>query len=379
MTSSFIHERLLLSLLGGVPVADLDRDGIDPATFTDLCRRHRAAGMAYQALAADSKPWPATILEPLREARQKTLVDNLVLLKVLGETATALEENGIPFVILKGASLLEVLYTEIHLRPMTDIDFLIRKHDWPAVAQALGRRGYILPSAEAERYYSETWYHQLVESPDWPPCFVELHWNIESSERSRVDPAELFRDAVRFAVDGRQYLRLSNEHLLLHLLVHFAHHYNDPSLHWLVDLRLLLKDEEFDWDRIESTARAWRVGNALAYSLAFLDRVFPGSVSAEAWRFRLSPARRLILRSLKTPDPTLLHRRLEGSPLRHLVSMAILDRWRDVGRYVMLHSAQRLRRLFRPLPTFPEAERRHRPPTPPGDEPVGPPERRSRP
>jgi hypothetical protein len=366
-------------LLGGLPVADHDRDRIDPAAFADLCRRHRAAGLAYQALVSESRPWPATILEPLKEARQKTLIDNLVLLKVLGETATALEENGIPFVVLKGASLLEVLYPEIQLRPMTDIDLLIRKPDWPAVAQALGRRGYILPSAVAERYYSDTWYHQLVESPDWPPCFVELHWNIESSERSRVDPDELFRDAVRFVVDGRTYLRLSDEHLLLHLLVHLAHHYTDPSLHWMVDLRLLLKGKEFDWDRIEATARAWRVRNALAYSLAFLDRVFPGSVPAEARRFRLSPARRLILKTLKTPDPTLLHRRLEGSPLRHIVSMTILDRWRDVSRYIWVHSVQRLRRLFQPLPTFPEAERRKSGPTPPGNEPAGPPGQGSHP
>jgi len=343
--TSFTNEYSLLALLGRAPSSNIDGRRIDPDVFVDLCRRHRVASLAYQAMAEGNGVWPPEILEPLKETTRKTLVDNLLLLKALRDAAAALTEEGTGFVLLKGASLLGFLYPEIQLRPMTDLDLLIREKDWPKVAGTLGQRGYRLPSAEEERFFRETWYHQLIETPGSPPCGVEFHWNLESVDRSRIDPDELIRDAVPCEIEGEEFLRLCDDHLLLHLSVHLAHHYSTPSLHWVEDLRRLLVRGNFDWDRIARTAGAWRVGNCLAYSLGYVERVYPGTLPDPARRFALSPARVLILRTFGTSDPTLPHRALDRSPVRHAVSMALLDRWRDAGRYVAVHSVMRLARI----------------------------------
>ena len=344
--ASFASERLLLSLLRE-EVQSPSPDAIaDPSAFVELCRRHRVASLIYQAASRREGALPPEALAALREATRKTLVDNLILLKALRNLASALTEEGTGFLLLKGASLLGFLYPEIQQRPMTDLDLLIREKDWPKVAETLGGLGYRLPFDEEERYYQEIWYHQLVETPGSPSCYVEFHWNLESVERSRIDPDELIRDALACEIEGEKFLRLCDDHLLLHLAVHLAHHYHDPSLHWVEDLRRLLVLGNLDWERVGTTARMWGVENCLAYSLGYVEKVFPGIVPEPGRRFTLSPLRGAILRGLRTENPALPHRPLGGSPLRHAVSMSLLDRWSDVGRYVAAHSVSRIARAL---------------------------------
>ncbi|HEV8335180.1 MAG TPA: nucleotidyltransferase family protein [Candidatus Polarisedimenticolia bacterium] len=340
---SFATERLLLAFLRGErPAPSLS----PPASFLELCRRHRVGPLVFQAAARQPDAVPADLLPGLKEASRKTLVDNLVLLRALREVASALAEEGTGFVLLKGVSLLSFLYPEIHLRPMTDLDLLIREKDWPKVAETLGARGCRLPSDEEERYYRERWYHQLVETPGPPSCYVEFHWNLESVERSRIDPDELIRDAVPCEIEGQRFLRLCDDHLLLHLATHLAHHHADPALLWTEDLRRLLQRGNLDWERLRKTARAWGVANCVAYSLQYVEKIYPGTVPPPARRFTLSPARRAILRGVGTANPILPHRALAGSAARHAVSMALLDRWSDAARYVAAHSVSRVGRAL---------------------------------
>jgi Uncharacterised nucleotidyltransferase len=151
---------------------------------------------------------------------------------------------------------------------------------------------------------------------------------------------------VTFELEGEKFLRLCDDHLLLHLAIHLAHHYQDPSLHWVEDLRRILARGALDWKRILLTARAWGVEGCLAYSLEYVERVFPGTLPDPARRIRLSPLRSAVLQSFRTEDPTLPHRPLARSPLRHAVSMALVDSWLDVARYMAVHSGWRIGRAL---------------------------------
>src|SRR5262245_28366476 len=233
------EENLLLQLLRGAPTTPADGKRIEAARFVDLCRRHGVAAVALRRMEASGPDWPPVLLDGLKRATQKTLVDNLVLLRTLHETAAALDGARIEFVLLKGISLLGFLYPRIDERPMTDMDLLIRRTDWPAVADTLARRGYILPTPESEADLGEDWYNHEVRSPGNPSCLVEIHWDLESIERSRIDPGDLFRAAVPCTVDGRPYRRLSDDHLFLHLAVHLAPHYAAPATDWDHNVRIL--------------------------------------------------------------------------------------------------------------------------------------------
>src|SRR5262245_7878707 len=258
-------ERLMLDLLrapgrGAEPLPD-----VPASTFVDLCRRHRVAGRIGPRLDA-AAPGSGEIPAGIQEIARKTLVYNLVLLQALRDVAALLREARVRFVLLKGSSLLNFLYARVDERPMTDVDLLIRKEDWPIVAQALRARGYTMPSEAEERDHAENWYNQSVTSPAIPSTSMEFHWNLESIERSRIDLGELLREAVPCEVEGDPYLRLGDDHLLLHLAVHLAHHYEAPAIMWVEDLRRLLSKGRFDWDKIARLAALWRVRNGVAYS-----------------------------------------------------------------------------------------------------------------
>jgi hypothetical protein len=329
----------MLSMLGREP---LPKDGIreaDPAALVELCRSHRVAGIAHQG-ATRLRPRYDSALAGLRQVAHKTLVDNLVLLKALKETAAIMRAENIDFILLKGASLLALLYPEIQLRPMTDIDFLIPRGAWPRLAAALRAKGFSMPSREEEKFYGETWYHQLVKSPWSVSTNLEFHWNLESIERSRIKPEDLFRRAVPCELDGETFKRLGDEDLLIHLGVHLAHHYETPALIWVEDLRRLLRQGSFDWARIARTARDWGVENCLAYSFGYVERAFPGTLPPAARRFQFSPFRKYLLSRLETDNPVLPHAPVRGMK-RHVVSMLLLDRWWDVARYIAIHAYQR--------------------------------------
>ena len=338
------HEYLMLSMLGREPAPKDGLHGADPAALVELCRAHRVAGIAHQG-ATRLRPRYDSALAGLRQAAHKTLVDNLVLLKALKETSAILRAEGIEFVLLKGASLLALLYPEIQLRPMTDIDFLIPKGAWPHLAAALRKKGFVTPSGKEEKFYWETWYHQLVRSPWSVSTNLEFHWNLESVERSRIDPEDLFRRAVVCELDGERYMRLGDDDLLIHLAVHLAHHYERPALIWVEDLRRLLRQGTFDWQRIERTARGWGVENCLAYSFGYVERAFPGTLPPPAQRFQFSPLRRYLLGRLSTDNPALPHAPVSGIK-RHVVSMLLLDRWWDAARYIAAHAGMRAARLL---------------------------------
>ena len=348
MAEPYLHERTLVATLRGATVPDADRARLDQHALLDLIERHRLAGVVRRHVqAAEDGHWASALEEALVTASRKTLADNMVLVEALRSIEEVLRAADISFVVLKGASLLGFLYPEFDGRFMTDLDLLIRQDDWPRVAAALRTRGYKMPTGEQERYYSQAWYHQLVETPAFPSCAVEFHWNIESTERSRVDPVDLANRSVAFELDDTSYRRLCDDDLLLHLAVHLAHHFDRPSLHWVEDLRRLLLNSTFDWAVIESRARQWQVLNCLAYTFCYVERVFPGTLPPAARRIVLSPARRFVLQLLGTTDPTLPHRPLADKPLRHAVSMALLDRWWDALRYVAKHTILRLGRPLR--------------------------------
>jgi hypothetical protein len=337
--AAHLHEYLMLSMMGRESVPKEGIRGADPAALVDLCRAHRVAGIAHQG-ATRLRPRYDSALAGLRQAAHKTLVDNLVLLKALKETAAILRAEKIDFVLLKGASLLALLYPEIQLRPMTDIDFLIHKGSWPRLAAALRAKGFGMPSREEETFYRETWYHQLVRSPWSVSTNLEFHWNLESVERSRIDPEDLFRRAVPCELDGDSFMRLGDEDLLIHLSVHLAHHYQSPALIWVEDLRRLLNRGSFDWERVAGRAKAWGVQNCLAYSFGYVDRAFPGSLPPAARRFHFSPLRRTLLSRVQTDNPALPHAPVRGIK-RHVMSMLLLDSWWDAARYIAVHAGMR--------------------------------------
>jgi hypothetical protein len=163
---------------------------------------------------------PSSQLSPARRAvlrRELVALRNELLVRQFRELATALGEAGIRVMPIKGILLHRLVYEHPGDRPMTDIDVLVPRERFEeaiAVARKLGYRATADP-------------HGLAKAP----CLrdraasVDLHGQLFLPHVSGLTAAEMFSGA-RLDTDllGVEVLAPASEHLLLHVLLHFAHH-----------------------------------------------------------------------------------------------------------------------------------------------------------
>lgn len=67
------------------------------------------------------------ILLRLKKEYQWSLARNMILFDELGRVLEAFNEAGIDVIVLKGAALAQTIYPDIALRPMGDVDLLVKK------------------------------------------------------------------------------------------------------------------------------------------------------------------------------------------------------------------------------------------------------------
>ena len=101
-----------------------------------------------------------------------TAIRNALLATELASLLRGLRSIGTPAVVLKGAALVGTVYRNAALRPMRDIDLLVRPDDLPAVETLFEESGYTLDDghrAHKEWYYTRhyhlTFHKRLAGGP----------------------------------------------------------------------------------------------------------------------------------------------------------------------------------------------------------------------
>src|SRR5450759_4325761 len=88
-------------------------------------------------------PIPANVMERLRQVYLQCSGRNMQLYHELGKVLGRLRQYGIPVIALKGTHLAVAVYRNIALRPMGDIDLLVKQTDLLRVQEILVEQGYI--------------------------------------------------------------------------------------------------------------------------------------------------------------------------------------------------------------------------------------------
>jgi hypothetical protein len=91
------------------------------------------------------KSLPSDILEQFKSVYYGNYARNMVIYNELARILKSFKEHSIPTILLKGTFLAEIIYQDIALRPMTDIDILIKKENLSQANEALNSLGYISP------------------------------------------------------------------------------------------------------------------------------------------------------------------------------------------------------------------------------------------
>lgn len=183
---------------------------------------------------------------------------NTMLSIELRSLLRAFEDQRVPCAPLRGLELAERLYGDFTLRPVGDLDLLVRKDDLPRAAAIL--RGLGFREMDQRSGFAEAFSYALAffkEGHRW--ILTDLHWTITYRPFvDRVDMDQVWKRCVRGRVVGVETWRLAREELLLHLCLHLMHREGTAPLLWFYEVDRLLRQEReaFDWSRLLSFAQA---------------------------------------------------------------------------------------------------------------------------
>jgi hypothetical protein len=221
---------------------------------------------------------------------------NRILLSELDRVCHAAASAGFPIIALKGAALAADCYSTPALRPMSDLDLLVREADVERMDPLLQALGYWRERSATSSYVDDPWLDQASHDHVWTTkrdgveVIVEYRaaalrttfGRIGDLDRTLVGELRAYTNAMwaRAAPAGGDPsagLQLSREDLLLHVASHLAAQHGDFRLIWLHDLaRIVVQPPgRLDWEYVCATARSLRIAAptwaALSAAARWLD------------------------------------------------------------------------------------------------------------
>ena len=197
---------------------------------------------------------------------------------------SALERHDITYVVLKGLSLREEVYTEPTTRVAGDADLLVHPSSLAATERLLIQHGFRLHSESERSAHERTYSNGHVD--------VDLHWDVLRPGRTRYPVVE---SMLSGRIRGKGLWRPSDADTVFLMLVHpaFAKYVCSPhmGLNRVLDFILFTNSRQIDWAAVEKRlddtgmkAAGWCTLHwfrlvtplSLAVPVSFVDAISPG-------------------------------------------------------------------------------------------------------
>lgn len=206
---------------------------------------------------------PYKVREHLKRAYYTTLSRNILIAESLEQILMTFKEKKIDTILLKGLAFSKLLYGDIGIRPIYDIDLLIHKEDFPRCSRILKTMGYTHSSTHIENFFKGK-------------INVDLHWDLLNDIRIKsrrsilnIDMKELWRDAITIRMDG-DVRTLSLEHTLIYHTIHFLLHHGLCHTLFQFDMDRFIEvyGTHLNWQKVIQTAKKWHAEDILYICLS---------------------------------------------------------------------------------------------------------------
>ncbi|MHB8094189.1 MAG: nucleotidyltransferase domain-containing protein [Candidatus Aminicenantales bacterium] len=257
--------RLLCDFLSRKNITEAGLGTISPADWENLvdwALCFKVGGLFYRETRSGNFPAeliPIDARDRLREAYRNLATTNTSRFFDVLKILKALADNRLPVIELKGLSLANKVYGDIALRPMSDVDLLVKEEDLVKAGRILLTLGY--------QQYFPSWervvkiYHHLPPFTNKNGTMIELHWNIVAPDSPiKVDLDGLWERSRLINVDHVKVRAFSPEDIFLYLCIHAGFHLKTGlDLIPFCDMAGLIKNptEKIDWPIVMERATRW--------------------------------------------------------------------------------------------------------------------------
>ncbi len=300
-----------------------------------LVQAERIAPLLYRAVCGQD--WfPDDLLQECRGDYILTATRNTLLLQELEHIISLLTNAGLPVIPLKGAALVNTVYSTVAVRPMFDLDILVETQRAGAVIGLLEQWGYTRVAAEPRTGTMLDYENEVTLVKNGAAMLpLEVHWSlIDSPYYQRVLDMEWFWETSLLAQIGRSPARfLSVEATLLHLCAHLALHHRGVGLLWLHDVAALIQanSHRIDWATVvrqtERFGLAAAVRSALMQVHVYWHTPLPEIVLTQLAALPINEHEARALALATTPPDAVAQRFVQD--------IVGLSTWRQRGDFVM--------------------------------------------
>ncbi|MBI5233125.1 MAG: nucleotidyltransferase family protein [Deltaproteobacteria bacterium] len=295
----FVISLLKSAFSGGMPGLTSLKGPIDLPKTLEIARENGVSQKLYTILKKTgtapifiSRTWETSLVSELRRDYLFSAARNTLIYTEFKRVIEGFGESGLDVMAMKGIVLAELIYRDIGVRSMSDVDLLIRKQDIQKVDALLNKLGYSavdpcpFDGACNEKNYLTT--RDYRSGNPRRPSF-HIHWHMVNSSvpapyASKINMDRIWKEALPVNISGVPVLTMSPHHFLLHLCEHAMRVTHSASrLVYLMDIAASISGygDDLDWRKVIDSGREWGL-EGFAHTMLTLCGLNMG-VGAPGW------------------------------------------------------------------------------------------------
>lgn len=239
------------------------QNNIDWQKFKELLAYHELFGFVFHILKEVPGRIPADFLNILKTSYYYSLSSSQKIWAEFLRIYSPFEKSGVILLPLKGVSFLEDIYSENPVRPMVDIDCLVKESDLNQAEGILSELGYQKELyGLKEEYWRNNQYHlTFFNRSSRRSTIVELHWGLDYKRYGKNLYPELWSRCRQLDLDKRKIQVLSPEDAFFSLALHNRRFGKPLCLKNVYDFVMLISKygNNFDWDYVLAQCRRYRL------------------------------------------------------------------------------------------------------------------------
>ena len=284
-----IERFLRLSLQGRRnPAALAGAEALAPAldwpAVGQVAAAQRLGPLLHEALAGAGFA-PAALLADWRVSFHDTARRNLRSLHELSQVLRGLRERRVEALVLKGAALIPAVYGSLALRPLRDLDVLVRPEGLEPALECLAELGFHRVGMERQPGSLTAFENQAqLVKPGGLRTVVEIHWSLFDSPhyQNRLALDWFWQAPQTVEISGAPANAPGQGAHFLYLAGHLWLHHHGVGLLWWNDLAEMAAQPAgmVDWEAVIGWAQSSDLVLSLQQVMAVLTRDWSTSLPA---------------------------------------------------------------------------------------------------